>query len=136
MRTAKDKTVANPMTPERESLMLARHGTEPFKLSPLHIVQAAAKDLRARQYNENLSAERKRIRKEHGKGSPAYKGLNQSRGYTFLAKHVRRADTVTGLLLIAIEDNSAALTTTKRNTLVVYAGVSRLKAALALAESE
>ena len=126
--------IANKLTPQREAMSLFRHGTLKWKLTPNTVYQAAVRDLQSLEFNTWLRGERVRIKGKHGKDSPDYKGLPQSRGHGFLAKHVRKARTPATLLKLALEEREEGKDRAKNvNTLALYDNVDALAKAYVLA---
>ncbi len=126
--------IANKLTPQREALNLYRHGTLKWKLTPNVVYQTAVRDLESLEFNIWLRGECGRIKEKHGKNSPDYKNLPQSRGHGFLAKHVRKARTPAALLKFALEEHEEGLARAKNvNTLALYDDVDALAKAYVLA---
>ena len=105
-----------------------------WKLTPNVVYQTAVRDLQSLEFNTWLRGERGRIKEKYDKDSPDYKNLPQSRGYGFLAKHVRQARTPAALLKFALEDYEEGLArATNVNTLALYDDVDTLAKAYVLA---
>ncbi len=119
-----------PFTPERERLNLFHHGTIPWRLMPNAVLETAKSDLRARAHNKAV----RHARRQHGKGALARKLVAKTRGYAFLGKHVRDAESPADLLRRAIEDRPAGMASERVETLALYTDSDRLWEALRLAE--
>ena len=119
------------MTPKRERLMLFKHGTVPWKLTPHVIYEAAKNDLRAKKVN----AEIRRDRQQMPKGPMAKATL---RRFAFLKAHVTEATTPVELIKKALTDREAGLARAGEevNTLAIYSDEDGLWAALGLAKTD
>ncbi len=119
------------MTPKRERLMLFRHGTVPWKLTPHVIYEAAKNDLHAKKVN----AEIRRDRQQMPKGPMAKATL---RRFAFLKAHVMEATTAIALIKTALTDSEAGLARAgdEVNTLTIYSDEDSLRAALGLAKAD
>ncbi|MEE8252635.1 MAG: hypothetical protein V3R17_01745 [Hyphomicrobium sp.] len=119
------------MTPKRERLMLFRHGTVPWKLTPHVIYEAAKNDLHAKKVN----AEIRRDRQQMPKGPMAKATL---RRFAFLKAHVTEATTPVALIKKALTDREAGLARAgdEVNTLTIYSDEDSLRAALGLAKAD
>ena len=119
------------MTPKRERLMLFKHGTVPWKLTPHVIYEAAKNDLRAKKVN----AEIRRDRQQMPKGPMAKATL---RRFAFLKAHVMEATTTGALIKKALTDREAGLARAgdEVNTLAIYSDEDGLWAALGLAKAD
>ncbi len=122
------------LTPQREAMNLYHHGTVKWKLTPNVVYQTAVRDLQSFEFNAWLRGERARIEAEYGKKSPDYKSLPRSRGYGFLAQHVRKARTPAMLLKHALEEHKEGKARAQNvNTLALYDDADTLEKAYTLA---
>jgi hypothetical protein len=87
-----------------EGLLLHRFGTDIGSLTPNAVLTAARADLRAKEYNAWLVAERR----EYKRNGRDPKQLGTKKGYSFLPKHTRAAATPAALLKLAYESRSDA----------------------------
>ncbi len=119
------------ITPKRERLLLFKHGTVPWKLTPHVIYEAAKNDLRAKKVN----AEIRRDRQQVPKGPMAKATL---RRFAFLKAHVMEAATPVALIKKALTDREAGLARAgdEVNTLAIYSDEDGLRAALGLAKAD
>lgn len=92
-------------------LMMQEHGTQLVKLKPNNILQAAEADLRLRDRKKNKTAEPGAL-------------------YSFARKHVQKANNAGSLIALAFFDPTAAASTDKKSTYVVYSDRDVLRAAL------
>ena len=123
------KLNANKLTPGREAMNLYHHGTVQWKLTPNMVYQAAAQDIKSREFNAWLRVERRRL----NRGSPEYKQLPSSRRYGFLARHVLKAADAAEVLKLALEDREAGRCAGEVNTLALYDNQDTMAAAYLLA---
>ncbi len=121
--------IANKLTPRREAVNLYHHGTVKWDLTPNAVYQAAVQDIRSREFNTWLRAERRRLKR----GSPEYKELPSRRRYGFLARHVKKAADAAEVLKLALEDPEAGRCSEAVNTLALYYNQDTLAAAYLLA---
>ncbi len=123
------KLIANKLTPGREAINLFHHGTVKWNLTPNAVLQAAVQDIRSREFNTWLRAERRRLKR----GSPPYKQLPNLRRYGFLARHVKKAADAAEILKLALGDQEAGRCSEAVNTLALYDHQDTLAAAYLLA---
>ncbi len=123
------KLIANKLTPGREAMNLYRHGTVKWDLTPNAVYQAAVQDIRSREFNAWLHAERRRLKR----GSPEYKQLPNLRRYGFLARHVKKAADAAEVLKLALGDQEAGRCSEAVNTVALYDHQDTLAAAYLLA---
>ncbi len=123
------KLIANKLTPAREAMNLYHHGTVKWDLTPNAVFQAAVQDIRSREFNAWLRAERRRLKRD----SPDYKQLPNLRRYGFLARHVKKAADAAEVLKLALEDQEAGRCSEAVNTLALYDNTDTLAAAYLLA---
>ncbi len=119
------------MTPKRERLMLFKHGTVPWKLTPHVIHEAAKNDLHAKKVN----AEIRRDRQQVPKGPMAKATL---RRFAFLKAHVMASKSPDALIKKALTDRDSGLARAgdEVNTLAIYSDEDGLWAALGLAKTD
>ncbi|KKN17947.1 hypothetical protein LCGC14_0960930 [marine sediment metagenome] len=124
----------NHLTPQREAMNLYRHSTMKWNLMPNAVYQTAVRDFQSLEFNTWLRGERAEIEEKHGKKSVQYKALPKIRRFGFLAEHIRKGRTPTGLLKTALEDRDEGIARAKNvNTLALYDNASALAQAYALA---
>ncbi len=124
----------NKLTPQREAMSLYHRGTLKGQLTAAAVYQTAVHDLQSLEFNTWLRGERARIKEKYDQDNPAYKNLPQSRGYGFLAKHVRKARTPAALLKFALDDREEGVIHARSvNTLALYDNADTLAKAHALA---
>jgi hypothetical protein len=128
-----------PLNPKRKprkiadmGLMLHRFGTDIGALSAANILQAAKADMRAKEHNRWLVAERALT----PKGSTQYKELGTKRPYSFLPKHTKAAATPLALLKLAYEGRSDAATCENLNVRRIYDHPEVILSAIQLAEAD
>ncbi len=105
------------------------HGTVKWDLTPNAVFQAAVQDIRSREFNAWLRAERRRLKRD----SPDYKQLPNLRRYGFLARHVKKAADAAEVLKLALEDQEAGRCSEAVNTVALYDHQDTLAAAYLLA---
>ena len=123
------KLNANKLTPGREAMNLYHHGTVQWKLTPNMVYQAAAQDIRSREFNAWLRGERGRLKR----GSPECRQLPSRRRYGFLVRHVEKAADTAALIKLALEDQEGGRHSAEVNTLALYDNTDTLAAAYLLA---
>lgn len=109
-----------------EAMLMHRHGTAKVPLTAGAVRSAAEADIRAKEYNAVLRAERK----EHKAKKLSTKALGTARKYSFLGKHVSRAATAQHLIKLAIDRNADAAASVNINTRRIYDSVPSLHEAL------
>jgi hypothetical protein len=132
-------TPALPLNPKRKprqiadmGLMLHRFGTDIGALSPNAVLTAARADLKAREYNAWLFAERR----EYKRNGRDPKQLGTKKGFSFLPKHTKAAATPIALLKFAYESGGDAATCENLNVRRIYDHPDVIFAAIQLAEAE
>jgi hypothetical protein len=130
---------ALPLNPKRKprkiadmGLMLHRFGTDIGSLSPANVLQAAKADMKAKDHNRWLVAERALV----SKGSTQYKELGTKKPYSFFPKHTKAAATPLALLKLAYEGRSDAATCENLNVRRIYDHPEVIIAAIQLAEAD
>ena len=123
---------AKKLNKTREKMMMFRHSTIKWQLTPPTILETAKSDLRAKAMN----AEMRKARMGLPPGSKARKLIGPLRQFAFVPSHVRAAKTPANLLKKAIEDRSAGRSAQNVNTVAIYSDNAGLWAALALTEGE
>jgi hypothetical protein len=130
---------ALPLNPKRKprkiadmGLMLHRFGTDIGSLTPNAVLTAARADLRAKEYNAWLVAERR----EYKRNGRDPKQLGTKKGYSFLPKHTRAAATPMALLKLAYESRSDAGTCENLNVRRIYDHPEVISEALRMAEAD
>ncbi len=119
------------MTPKRERLMLFRHGTVPWKLTPHVIHEAAKNDLHAKKVNAEIRRDRQQVPK-----GPM--GKATLRRFAFLKAHVMEATTPEALIKTALAHREEGLAQAgdEVNTLAIYSDEEGLWDALELAKAD
>lgn len=115
------------LSSQRDSFYLEQFGTHPSSLSARAIIQAAEQDLRSRQFNARVNADKKRP--VHERDGMANEHL---RKYGFIGKHVSKANTAQELIKIALSDRQSGLGRVNANTYRIYSDADRLNEALTL----
>lgn len=110
-----------------EKLMLLHKGTDPCRLSPGAIIQAANADLRHR----NANAEIRRLRKN----GMAAKDTGTLYQYAFHSRHLQGSTTAADVIRKAIKDHSRGASASDVGRARIYRDVDLLHEALAAAEA-
>lgn len=111
---------------------MVTHSTELEGFTPAQIVQAARADMRRRQRNEKLRADRKEAKRKFG-AEHARLHFGQAERYAFAAVHVMSAAGVRSLIEQAIAAPHIGVQTDDPATMRLYRSVGALREALELA---